>query len=230
MSLENNALTNDKSANISGTSAGSCAETVPTAQEPIYKASVTDMLGQFHAEQERLRRRRPGVSILGEVYFVTDGETIKIGYSGSAKVRLKELQSSHPKALTIIRTIPGTTDDEGALHRLFAPLHLRGEWFRSTPELREFIERVCQAQPKASPVSETCRDLRAWSADKKPAVQQAADRLCNVLTWQADDPGNTWAQQSLKMAVEGLATAGRERKWSPEAQAALDAAARRMNP
>lgn len=37
MSLENNALTNGKSANISGTLPGSCAETVPRQLRRMYK-------------------------------------------------------------------------------------------------------------------------------------------------------------------------------------------------
>ncbi len=76
----------------------------------------------------------------GEVYFISDGEAIKIGFSGSAIVRMGDLQTSHHRPLKIMLTIPGTMDDERKMHQKFKHLRIAGEWFKPAPDLMAFIE------------------------------------------------------------------------------------------
>ena len=75
------------------------------------------------------------------VYFVQaelpDGP-VKIGYTGRrVRERMAEGQTFAPQELTLLAETYGTREDEASLHRIFAPLHLRGEWFRYEGELRE---------------------------------------------------------------------------------------------
>ena len=80
---------------------------------------------------------------LPTVYFIqANGPSgpVKIGYTGRrVSQRLAEGQTFAPEELTVLVEAPGTPADEAKLHRLFAPLRLRGEWFRYEGELRELV-------------------------------------------------------------------------------------------
>lgn len=69
------------------------------------------------------------------VYFITDGEFIKIGKANDPNQRLSELQTGNPKPLWIIKQIKGDEKQERRLHQIFKSWHHRGEWFKSTPEM-----------------------------------------------------------------------------------------------
>ena len=84
---------------------------------------------------------------MSSVYFVqaNDGH-IKIGLARDVQKRLASLQTAHAHELVLLVAIEGTFRLEQSLHRKFAHLRLRGEWFRPEPELLELI-----AQSKADP-------------------------------------------------------------------------------
>jgi len=65
------------------------------------------------------------------VYFLKDGEgRIKIGWSVEVPRRLRQLQTAQAQLLVCLGVI-WTTDPETEkrLHRQFAALKIRGEWF-----------------------------------------------------------------------------------------------------
>jgi hypothetical protein len=69
----------------------------------------------------------------GYVYFITDGELVKIGYSEQLPRRLAGLQTANPRQLRLVKAIPGTVEDEALLHDRHQPHHVRGEWYRAEP-------------------------------------------------------------------------------------------------
>lgn len=75
------------------------------------------------------------------VYFITDGEAIKIGKANNPKSRLSGLQTSHHKPLRIIHLTPGGEAFERELHFKFSHLRIRGEWFRDHKDLHDFIRK-----------------------------------------------------------------------------------------
>lgn len=75
------------------------------------------------------------------VYFITDGEAIKIGKANNPKSRLSGLQTSHYKPLRVLATMPGGEELERELHRAFDAFRIRGEWFKDCREIRAFIKR-----------------------------------------------------------------------------------------
>jgi hypothetical protein len=83
------------------------------------------------------------------VYFIRpvglDGP-IKIGISDSPADRLKTLHANSPFPLEIIGTVVGAVEDEGFLHRSFISSHSHGEWFRSSPRLRDVIAEILSAK------------------------------------------------------------------------------------
>jgi Meiotically Up-regulated Gene 113 (MUG113) protein len=69
------------------------------------------------------------------VYFITDGEYIKIGISNNVKSRLSGLQTSNPKKLSLLSSIecPDSTyagELERTLHERFSESRASGEWFK----------------------------------------------------------------------------------------------------
>jgi len=73
------------------------------------------------------------------VYFIHCKRlgAIKIGSTDDVQYRLKTLQTGCPAQLVLI----GCCDDsEPALHRQFAHLRIRGEWFRDHRELKLHIK------------------------------------------------------------------------------------------
>lgn len=87
-----------------------------------------------------LRRSKDGWCY---VYFIQDGDVIKIGRAVHPMERLQNLQTGHSNPLRLIAAIPTHASLEAAIHQRFA--HLRssnGEWFHLGPDLEFFIEQV----------------------------------------------------------------------------------------
>ncbi len=64
------------------------------------------------------------------VYFISDGERVKIGFTANLALRLKQLQTGHWARLKVVATIPGATRaTERLLHRALQECRLGGEWF-----------------------------------------------------------------------------------------------------
>lgn len=88
------------------------------------------------------------VSFCRVVYFVqsVSGGPIKIGTAKHVPKRLEELQIGHPEKLIVLGVLEGGSQVEMRIHRFFARLWLRGEWFQCTPDLLAFIEEHVRAE------------------------------------------------------------------------------------
>jgi hypothetical protein len=78
--------------------------------------------------EERLAERRR----IGVVYFITDGEYIKIGYAYDLKERLIALQIGSSRVLRVVRSFFSMYpyEEEQLLHQKYKASHVRGEWFK----------------------------------------------------------------------------------------------------
>jgi hypothetical protein len=89
-------------------------------------------------------RSRPDA--LGQIYFIetADEAYVKIGYSKRVVARLSDLGTLRPGnfALRLIGSFPGSHATEKWLHEKFASDRDGGEWFRSSPALRDFISVI----------------------------------------------------------------------------------------
>lgn len=68
------------------------------------------------------------------VYFISDGEYIKIGQTTNLKKRLGGLQCANARRLTVLHTIESEDVDyianlEYNLHNIFSEYRVVGEWF-----------------------------------------------------------------------------------------------------
>jgi hypothetical protein len=93
-------------------------------------------------------RTEPGTPA-SEVYFITDGDLIKIGFSAAPKVRIKDIKSPTGKPLSLIGSVTAHPYDERIIHKRFTHLRVTGEWFEPDDELRAFIEAVRRRKPIA---------------------------------------------------------------------------------
>lgn len=78
------------------------------------------------------------------VYFIRSGGHLKIGSASDLMRRYHNLQTANPNRLSLWlaerhRTISAAFDEEALLHRTFAPLRVRGEWFRIDGSLARFV-------------------------------------------------------------------------------------------
>lgn len=103
--------------------------------------SVTDAPVLLCAEHRDLLLAQLGRRKLAHdplVYFLRNGNRIKIGWTTNLKRRAEQL--ALPMA-AVAATMPGGSAEEAALHRRFSGsrTHARYEWFESTPELEAFM-------------------------------------------------------------------------------------------
>src|ERR1044072_400641 len=68
------------------------------------------------------------------VYFMWDGERIKIGFSCNVDRRKDELEAQYQRRMSIIHAIRGNRIVEAFLHRRFDRFSLGDEWFVPAPE------------------------------------------------------------------------------------------------
>lgn len=83
----------------------------------------------------------PGANKQGYIYFATDGELVKIGWTGHwpPSDRIKRQQTGNGRPLWMLGCIPGSQRHEKKYHQRFARHRVRGEWFQVNPQLEEFI-------------------------------------------------------------------------------------------
>jgi hypothetical protein len=120
----------------------------------------------------------------GYVYFITDGEAIKIGWSHSSGHRLCDLQVGNHKELTVLAEFRGTGYEEHEIQRKFSHLNIRGEWFRPAPDLHAFIEKLRVADPLMRQKIATITDvLRGTPIKERNAMPTPVQQVCSELKY-----------------------------------------------
>ena len=81
------------------------------------------------------------------LYFIrAQGGPIKIGIAGAPTRRREELQPGNHLQLRLVHWVPGGRPAERLAHDAFAPLRIRGEWFRPEPVLLDFIFTLIEGE------------------------------------------------------------------------------------
>jgi|SRR6516162_8157678 hypothetical protein len=128
---------------------------------------------EFEAEYQaalsgtaRPQKYAPTARTAPRIYFIECGDYIKIGFASSLKARLSGLTTGNPYPLKVLAIIDGDKQVERSLHDRFASAFHRGEWFRKTPELLTFIDRL-SSQGDIEAAETTARaSVRAGRVDK----------------------------------------------------------------
>lgn len=164
----------------------------------------------------------------GHVYFLTDGEVVKIGFSSNPKKRVGSIQTGHAKPLTLLGTIVASVMDEMSIHELFSDLRVRGEWFQATPDLLAFIDEICSRPPPVAPplqidsrrsaervLDVTICGIEAWAQGRDPWDRCRAQSLVTVLRWKHREPDDIHARVALALNIEGLQAIIEKRRCAP---------------
>lgn len=124
-------------------------ETEPAARRALADPDWMWTAAEALCEVERASRQpAPGqakTKSMGLVYAIGDNgaDEVKIGWtSKSAATRLRQLEKASGRSLVLLGSIRGTRQDESALHEAFAGARIRGEWFRRSPAVSEWIATV----------------------------------------------------------------------------------------
>jgi hypothetical protein len=73
------------------------------------------------------------------VYFIQVGDRIKIGTTTGLRGRLESVRTFAPQEPKVLLAVPGGLAEERQMHALFAEERVRGEWFRPSERLLQFI-------------------------------------------------------------------------------------------
>lgn len=77
------------------------------------------------------------------VYFITDGNYIKIGKADDVGQRLIQLQTGNPNKLSILYSMIGEYDLEKTIHDFYKDYRVEGEWFNiPLDNLSRFIDNI----------------------------------------------------------------------------------------
>lgn len=72
------------------------------------------------------------------IYYISDGEYVKIGYTADTRTlrtRLSTLQIGNARPLVLMMLMPGSIEAEGNIHNIHADQRVRGEWFKAEGQL-----------------------------------------------------------------------------------------------
>lgn len=108
-----------------------------------------------------LRRFSP--ETIHTIYFISckmPDFPIKLGYANDLATRLSSIQTALPFKVIVLADMPGTKDDERDLKIYFRQSRIRGEWFRRSPEIMEYIARILDVN----------KDLQYFSRDREIIV------------------------------------------------------------
>lgn len=91
----------------------------------------------------------------GYIYFIRCENFVKIGYSAAPRRRPKEFATCNPFDCVLIGIMSGGTLLEDELHKRYAHLRHRNEWFRAVPELLADIAAMCGDWSQVAPKKKT---------------------------------------------------------------------------
>jgi hypothetical protein len=141
------------------------------------------------------------------IYFVQPRGRpfVKIGYARCVRLRVDDLQMGNPDELVVLGVIPGSPATEAAIQERFAHLHVRGELFHLTGEVRLFVRDKAEAyRPDVhDPHADDAPGRQGWVtslAAVRPVrpdrgrrarvwVQRCSDRANLMLQWLDPDTG-----------------------------------------
>lgn len=78
------------------------------------------------------------------IYFITDGQNIKVGTARDLKNRLSQMKAGNPRPLSVLATCEGDHSLEQALHRVLSSSRVDGslEWYSPSISILRLIARV----------------------------------------------------------------------------------------
>jgi hypothetical protein len=100
-----------------------------------------DDLEKWLAENRPAKAPRPTAGFVYVIGMEDDPTAVKIGFAVDVEQRLMQLQISSHHTLKVLALTKGTMATEKETHCRFATDYIRGEWFRRSAQIEEFISK-----------------------------------------------------------------------------------------
>jgi hypothetical protein len=81
------------------------------------------------------------------VYFVRCEEFVKIGWATAIETRMNNIRINNPYPIELLAMMVGSSEEERTLHAFFRDDRERGEWFRFSQAMKDFVEAIGQLDP-----------------------------------------------------------------------------------
>lgn len=76
------------------------------------------------------------------IYFLSDGEYVKIGFSDNVTKRISQIQTANPKDLSVELIIDGDYAFEQKIHNDLKEFSVKGEWFYYSDSVKKYIDKL----------------------------------------------------------------------------------------
>lgn len=134
------------------------------------------------------------------IYFITDGDAIKIGRSKDVEARMRDLLCGSARPFSLIGTVEGGPAHELKVHSDLSDFRVRGEWFADCPSVRGAIANYMQSgiqvnienNPGVGPDSEIVRRCRIAADLLITRVMQSGRSKMEAYEIVAKDIGTSW--------------------------------------
>lgn len=142
------------------------------------------------------------------IYFISDGQYIKIGYSGNPEKALNELQKNSPKELKLLYTLSGSLKDKQILHKQLSETRVNGEWFKPSQPLMSLLSSAGYSNQIGSMEQVGANQTRS-AIDINTSKPTQADEVkrAKLATWQyqlMEKTGTLRLQDKVKLSPEEL--------------------------
>lgn len=91
------------------------------------------------SEVAKIGKQKPFRQKRSYVYFIRNGNTVKIGHSRAPHKRMADMRTSNHAKLEMLAITDGGMPREKLLHKRFAKFRISGEWFNLVPEITKYI-------------------------------------------------------------------------------------------
>jgi len=136
------------------------------------------------------------------LYFITDGEYLKIGFSSAPHLRLKTLQTGNARFLDIVFCINGPNWSEGEYkiherlaHEYFRAHHERGEWHRLEGDLKKWV--YFEIQRRKAVMAENRKR-------KKRGIEDLFKISHDITAWSSSDGFHDLSKQSVDSFISKM--------------------------
>lgn len=90
--------------------------------------------------------RRPSTG--KHLYFITDGDHVKIGRANNVHKRVQSLQSGNPKQIWLTDSFDNKGHKESELHNKLKRFRVRGEWFWLSDIVKDILQKFKKDNPQ----------------------------------------------------------------------------------
>lgn len=180
------------------------------------KLAIAATVMQLKGEPKREKKRGST-----EVYFIADGDLVKIGASVDPVSRFTTIKATNPNAKLML-TIPGGFELENELHRKYKHLRENNEWFRLDTDLMSEIEelsafskncKTTQEFHSASEAADLFHTNRQYVSDAKRLKEDAPDLFEQVKNGDLTIPK---AKQTLSQPMQVMLSHVGVEYYTPE--------------